>query len=318
MSLKNTTKALLRDVVALATPAGRKVQTEGHARACSYLVERLRGLGLEPLGRDFAQPYRAAGYSLCNVMGVAPGRTRTLDPIVIAAHYDTCGALPGADDNAAAVAIVLELAARLRHEPAERDVIVALFDGEEPPCYLSPAMGSIHWYRCERRRPVHCAIVLDLVGHAVPLPGREDLVFVTGMESDPGLVFDDLAVPGVRVHPALNRYVGDLSDHHVFRLDRRPYLFLSCGRWQHYHRASDTPDKLDVAKMAAIVELCRVLLDRVATTELRGPFEGGDTLALELQAIRSHFGAAIGDPIARLGRPGVDAFIAMAMQEFGL
>jgi hypothetical protein len=104
----------------------------------------------------------------------------------------------------------------------------------------------------------------------------------------------------------------------VFRVDRRPYLFLSCGRWQHYHQASDTPDKLDYAKMAGIARLCEVLLRRTATLELCGPFDGGDTLALELQAIRRHFGPAVAGPIEPRGRAGVDAFIAMAMREFGL
>lgn len=318
MTTTNIIRNLQRDVVALATPAGRRIMSAGHARARDYLVERLRSLDLEPSGDGFALPYRAAGHALCNVMGVVPGRSRERPPVLIAAHYDTCGALPGADDNAAAIAIALEVAARLRHAPAERDVIVAFFDGEEPPCHLSPAMGSIHWYRHVRRGPVHCAIVLDLVGHAVPIPGLEDLVFVTGMESDPGLVLDDLDVPGVRVHPTLNRHVGDLSDHHVFRVDRRPYLFLSCGRWQHYHRASDTPDKLDYAKMAGIARLCEALLRRTSILELRGPFDGGDTLALELRAIRRHFGPAVAGPLEPRGRAGVDAFIAMAMQEFGL
>jgi hypothetical protein len=32
---------------------------------------------------------------------------------------------------------------------------------------------------------VHCAIVMDLVGHDVPVLGMEDLVFLTGTESDP-------------------------------------------------------------------------------------------------------------------------------------
>src|SRR5690606_37898557 len=98
----------------------------------------------------------------------------------------------------------------------------------------------------------HCAVVLDLVGHDVPVPGIEDLVFVTGMESDPDLVLDLTgAVDGVRVQPVLNRYVGDLSDHHVFRTHQRPFLFLSCARWQHYHMPTDTPDRLNYDKMAA-------------------------------------------------------------------
>jgi hypothetical protein len=31
-----------------------------------------------------------------------------------------------------------------------------------------------------------------------------------------------------------------MSDHGIFRENGVPYLFLSCGRWPHYHRDTDT------------------------------------------------------------------------------
>ena len=316
---KRITSALIADVEALATRAGRMVGTPGHAQARSYLVDRLRGLDLTPHGDAFELPYAVEGLSLCNVIGVVEGARPDLDPVVLAAHYDTCGPLPGADDNAAAVAIALEVGKRLRAMPTDRSVAIALFDGEEPPCFLSPAMGSIHWYHHQRRSPVHCALVLDLVGHAVPVEGIEDLVFVTGMESDPGLVLDDLVPPdGVRLHPTLNRYVGDLSDHHVFRVHQRPYLFLSCGRWEHYHAPTDTPDRLDYEKMAAIATLTEMLIRRVCAERLEGPFDGGVILPLELQAIRRHFGALLGSAADLREREEVDAFVAMVQAGFGL
>jgi hypothetical protein len=307
------------DVTTLATSAGRMVGTAGHLAARGYLAERLAGLRLDPYGERFELPYAVDGAQLCNVIGVVPGARPERPPIVIAAHYDTCGPLPGADDNAAAIAIALEVAARLRAAPISRDVVIGLFDGEEPPHYLGPAMGSIHWYQHQRRGPVHCAVVLDLVGHDVPVPGIEDLVFITGMESDPELVLDlDGISEAVRVQPVLNRYVGDLSDHQVFRAHERPFLFLSCGRWQHYHRPTDTPDRLNYAKMSAIAELVERVVRRVDAAELRGPFEGGDTLALELAGIERHFGRLLGRGARVFGRKGVDAFVSMAMAGFGL
>jgi hypothetical protein len=275
-------------------------------------------IGLVPYGAGFEMPYRVQGTELCNVIGVAPGRRPELAPVVLAAHYDTCGPLPGADDNAAAISIALRIAARLLIEPAERSVVVALFDGEEPPHFLSPAMGSIHWYHHQRRGPVHCAVVLDLVGHDVGAAGLEDLLFVSGMESDPALVFGDLDRPGVRVHPVLNRYIGDLSDHHVFRENGRPFLFLSCGRWQHYHSPTDTPEKLSYGKMDAIAVVTEDLVRRTCAAELVGPFGAGDTLALEVAAIERHFGGVMGAAARLVGRRGVDAFVAMAMVRFSL
>lgn len=312
--------ALRADVEALATSEGRMYGTAGHAKARAYLVERLRELELEPLpGGEgpggFELPYEVGDTPMCNVMGVVPGRDRSLAPLLVGAHYDTCGPLPGADDNAAAIAVALELAARLRRAPAPRDVIIALFDGEEPPHFHEQSMGSIYWYCHQRRTPVHMALILDLVGHDVPIPGRKQLLFIMGMESDPGLVpadLDELDTPGLRLQPALNRYVGDLSDHMIFRANKRPFLFLSCGRWRHYHCATDTPDRLNYTKMAAITDLCGKLVVRSALAELSGPFGQGDSLPVELAGVRRNFGLPL------RSRADIDSFVGMAMSNFAI
>ena len=100
---------------------------------------------------------------------------------------------------------------------------------------------------------------MDLVGHDVslgnlPAPGARaaDLLFVIGAESHPALASVLRSVSGQGTLPivaTLNRYVEDMSDHHVFRLHEVPYLFLTCGRWKHYHEVTDTPDRLNYAKM---------------------------------------------------------------------
>ena len=95
-------------------------------------------------------------------------------------------------------------------------------------------------------------------------------------------------------------------------------MFLSCGRWEHYHTRTDTPDRLNYDKMAAIAELVELLIRRVDVAQLRGPFDGGDTLALELAGIERHFGQLLGHAARVVGRKGVDAFVHMAMAGFGL
>ncbi|MEX2502439.1 MAG: M28 family peptidase, partial [Trueperaceae bacterium] len=111
-------------VRALALPEGRSVGTPGHDAARAQLTEALQEAGLEPYGEAFALTYRERGLDFANLIGVAPGRNRTAPPVLIGAHYDTAGAMPGADDNAAAVAIALEVAERLVGSLAERDVLI--------------------------------------------------------------------------------------------------------------------------------------------------------------------------------------------------
>jgi hypothetical protein len=113
------------DVEALATPAGREVGSARHERARGYLLGRLGELGLKPYDGDgFSLPYRVGGTDFANLFAVVPGRDRSLPPLLLGAHYDTAGPLPGADDNAAAVAIALAVAERLRTAPGRRDVVM--------------------------------------------------------------------------------------------------------------------------------------------------------------------------------------------------
>lgn len=314
---------LRRDVERLATPAGRMVGTAGHDAARRYLLDRMGEVGLQPFaGGAFEACYRGGGVDFQNLFGVVPGTGVASEPVVLIAHYDTCGPLPGADDNAAAIAILLEAVAPLRERKLPRPVLVAFPDAEEPPHCLGPDMGSVRFYREQRQGPVHAAIVLDLVGHDVPVPGLEDLLFATGMESDgdwQGAVEAAAAAAALRFVPVLNRYVGDVSDHHAFRLARQPYLFLSCAHWEHYHAPTDTAEKLNYEKMAEICAFLVEAADCAARAAMKGPFEGWDSTPVELAYMRE----AMAPLLSRLGialrnRADIDRAVAMLLRMFAL
>ena len=204
---------------------------------------------------SFRLEYAVNGERFVNLIGQLPGRDASLPPVIVGAHYDTCGDVPGADDNAAAVAATLAAAERRQGQSQDRSIVFAFFDAEEPPHFHQESMGSIRFYHDQRTGPIHAAVVMDLVGHDVPVPGIEDLLFITGIESDPDLqqlLIDTEPKRRLRIAATVNSYVGDLSDHHVFRLNRVPYLFLTCGRWDHYHQTTDTPDRHNYIKLAAV------------------------------------------------------------------
>src|SRR4029077_14129379 len=66
---------------------------------------------------------------------------------VIGAHYDTVPSTPGADDNASAVAVMLELAGRLRQARLKAPVLFVAFTLEEPPAHLTGHQGSRFFVR---------------------------------------------------------------------------------------------------------------------------------------------------------------------------
>jgi hypothetical protein len=309
--MMTTRAALEADVRALALDHGRLPGTAGHAAAREHLARRMRELGLAPWsGADFDLPYRAGRFQGHNLVGVLPGEAgdARLAPVLIGAHYDSAIAAPCADDNCAAAAIALAVAAAVPRG-SRRDLVLAFFDAEENPYTHTDLMGSVRFYREQRGdRPIHCALIQDLTGHDVVL-GRSarpeaaaaaaalsDLLFVTGAESHPALaplLRACVAPGGLPVIPTLNRNVGDVSDHAVFRRDGVPYLFFSCGHWEHYHRPTDTPDRLNYAKMERIALLIGAVAARLDGQDLagrRGMETVADTTAIESEMLAAALG----------------------------
>ena len=300
---------LRADVAALATADGRLVGTPGHDRARDFLCQRLSVLGLEPYADNggFILPYQHNGQNFENIVGVIPGADRHARPVLLGAHYDSVIAAPCADDNAAAVAITLAVAEHLRQAPPARDVLVAFFDAEEPPHFLMPSMGSIRFVLDQMdARGVGLAFIQDLTGHAVDLPLPEavsvalsrlkDLLFMTGAESHPqlaGIVQGALEGTSLPLVATLNEHVGDMSDHHIFRTMGLPFLFFSCGRWEHYHQRSDTPEKLNYEKMARIAALLAQVTVACAACDLPKAAGDADTAAFEITLLERVFGALL-------------------------
>ena len=325
---------LMADVIALAADGGRNVGSPGHRRARKYIAERLTDLGATPYAGDsFVLPYGPDGSSFANVVATIPGSVPEMPSILLGAHFDTCGDIPGADDNAAAVAILLGVANSMRGQERDRSIVFAFFDAEELPNFLQPTMGSIRFYEDQRTGPVHAAIILDLVGHDVPVPGLEDLLFITGAESDPVLeaaVRQSEPEAGLRTVPTLNSYVtvptlngdvGDLSDHHVFRKNECPYLLLTCGRWEHYHSNTDTVDKLNIAKIEAVANYAVTLIEKLCDSSVNGPFEGNETLPTEIYFLKKNIMPtlrSLGISLPLNSRADIDRLVTLLMSRFNL
>ncbi len=246
-------KNLFEHVKVLATTDGRAIGTPGHDRARKYLCANLKHLGLSTYGESYEIEDQTNDLKLFNIIATVPGIDNHAPPLLLGAHYDTFEKYPGADDNAAGVAILLEIAKELVQLPAACDVIFAFFDGEELGGIHKDMMGSTKFFLKHSNRPIRCGFILDLVGHDVPITNLENIMFVTGMESSPSW-FKQLQSAqdesGIRWATVLDSYINSPSDHYVYVQTQLPYLFFSCGRWAHYHSPSDTHEKLNYIKMA--------------------------------------------------------------------
>src|SRR4051794_18622142 len=100
------TERIYKDVQFLMslTPARNFRNTVSLEKASGYIADEFAKTGAIP---DL-QTWIADGQEYKNVfISYNPGKTQRL---IVGAHYDVCGDQPGADDNASAVAGLLEIA----------------------------------------------------------------------------------------------------------------------------------------------------------------------------------------------------------------
>ncbi len=157
-------EALRRHVEALSVDIGERTpfSAGGLARAQAYVRAALEGAGLEVT----EQGYEFGGQRVANLIATPPDAAAAPAYYLLGAHYDTVPGTPGADDNASAVAVLLELGRRLGRHPPAVPVRLAAFTLEESPAYLTRFQGSRVFVRDLKPKGerVLGAIILEMVG----------------------------------------------------------------------------------------------------------------------------------------------------------
>jgi hypothetical protein len=115
--------------------APHPVGSPEHRAVQEYIVRELTAMGLAPrveAGSRAAFAFdRVRATSVYNIIARLPGRERG-KAVLVAGHYDTVPASPGAGDDGSAVASMLETLRALKAGPSLRNDLLFLFtDGEE-------------------------------------------------------------------------------------------------------------------------------------------------------------------------------------------
>jgi hypothetical protein len=224
------------------------------------------------------QPFEVRGGTFRNV--IARFGPETVERIVVGAHYDTAGPLPGADDNASGVAGLLELARLLSVRPPPLRVELVAFALEEPPAFASDEMGSaVHAASLSREGArVRVMMSLEMIGYFSDAPGSQrfpapglsliypttgDFIAVVGKLGQRAIVRSvrremraatPLAVESINAPRMLPGV--DLSDHRSYwdrGWDAVMITDTAFYRNPNYHGPGDTPETLDYARMADVV-----------------------------------------------------------------
>jgi len=249
------------------------------ATVVSYLKDVFTESGLELQ----EQKWIAKGTEYTNVIGIYnPGQSKTL---VVGAHYDVCGDQPGADDNASAVAGLLETARLLAEYRPQIDYSIELvgYCLEEPPFFGTENMGSFIHAKSLFHNQINVIgmICYEMIGYfsdepnSQPFPSPElaeiypstgNFIMTVGIDT-----FDDF-------NKKVNQLMSESSEIDIYNIsfpsshnsaglagmsDQRNYWHFgyqalmindtSFIRNPNYHLSSDTIDTLNFDKMAEVI-----------------------------------------------------------------
>jgi peptidase M28-like protein len=255
-------------------------------RAAQYVADAFEVAG----GRVARQEFEVQGESYSNVRAFFGPESGAR--LIIGAHYDSFGDLPGADDNASGTAVLIALASALKGVELTRPVELVAYTLEEPPNYDTRDMGSARHAQLmvDEKAAVHGMICLEMLGYysdepdsqTYPAEGMEliygtkaDFLAVVGRPTDQELVElvhtamqgTPLRVEKLLAPPGVTGV--DFSDHRSYweaGFQATMITDTAFFRNAHYHEPTDTPDTLDYERMAHAVQ--GVL---AATLALAGP-----------------------------------------------
>ncbi len=248
---------------------------EGLALARDYVAEQLGAAGLAVRALRFD----AGGVQVENLIAEVRGGSHADEIVVVGAHYDSAEGCPAANDNATGVAALFELARTFAHQPLDRTLRFVAFTNEEPPHFQTETMGSLVYAKaCKASGDrITAMLSLETMGYFDDHEGSQQYPFPFGLfYPSTGNFIAFVGGIGSRAQVAratevfreTTRFPAEgaalpgsvpgvgWSDHWAFWQAGYPGVMVTDTapfRYPHYHRATDTPDRVDYVRLARVV-----------------------------------------------------------------
>lgn len=264
-------------VRALASDIGeRNLRRPGRLdAAAAYLEKELQRAGFA-VSRV---AYDVSGHTVANLEVQLDGRDKHGDIVIVGAHYDSAMGTPGADDNASGAAATLALARAFFGRRPARTLRFVFFVNEEAPYFFGDTMGSlVYARRCKARGDRIVAMLsLEMLGFYSDEEGSQHYPYpLRALYPSTGNFLGFVSNLGSRA--LTRRVVGSFreratigsegaslpsivpgvawSDQWAFWNQGYPAVMVTDTaffRNPHYHRHTDTPERLDYARFARAV-----------------------------------------------------------------
>lgn len=246
----------------LNTPEKEKVR--------DYLVDCLKNMGLKPevQADTHHSTRRNITWKLENVIVKLEGKEST-GAILVVAHYDSVPTAPGAADNGAAVAALLESIRALKTLPALKNDVIFLFsDGEEYGLLGAKLFANKHpWMK-------DVAVVLNYEARGSRGPS---LMFETNENNGWFIAQFARSAPYPRAYSWAFEVYKRMPNNTDFTVFRRKGLnglnFAFIGGMRHYHSMMDNFENLDRRSLRHHGENLLPLLKRMGDQNLENTSE---------------------------------------------
>jgi peptidase M28-like protein len=234
----------VRAIAATPHPLG----SEANAAVRTYLLAQLSSLGLNPeVFEGIGVTNRRSGVSIGatrDMVGRLPG-TASSGAVLLMAHYDSVRFAPGAADDGAGVAAILETIRALRSGSALKNDLMVLFtDGEEAGLLGADAFAAAHpWMK-------DVGLILNFEARGNQGPA---LLFETGADNSTLVKATAQYTPhpiGSSLFYSLYKLLPNDTDFSTFRTHHIPGLNFAFGEnLDAYHSSLDTPNALSLASL---------------------------------------------------------------------
>ena len=205
-----------------------------------YIAGRLKKYGYAVHEEPFTVETDTGSATTWNVVGIKEGFGQ--GAVVVCAHYDVPDPnCPGADDNAAGVAVMLEVARALQTEPLNRSVYFIAFSGEETGLW-----GSADWLErhADLAGEIVAAVNLDCVA-------RGDELYVETLPQYRWIL--DTVPESPTINPQIGSGLG--GDHWRFWERHVPAVLISDNSgYTLRHTPDDTPEALNLSLATSCTE----------------------------------------------------------------
>ena len=235
------------------------VGSADHARVRDYVAAAFERLGLKAERQDATVRQSRGGLVVGpveNVLVRIPG-TASTGVVLVASHYDSVAAGPGAADDGAATAALIEAARAIKAGGALRnDLVVLVTDGEEAGLLGAQAFVDEHRWA----KDVRAVVNFEARGTGGPVQ-----MFETGPDNGGAVEAWAQSVPhptGTSLAYEIYKLMPNDTDFSVFkRLGAAGLNFAFIGHREDYHTTHDNPATLDRGSLqhhgAAAVALAR-------------------------------------------------------------